>query len=215
MQASRAKTIGRVIAITALLSGVLVMAILLNRPATASSQITLTLNANGDVIQLTKKNLTSPDPNTYNYQAVDEIPVNTRDFVENGVSQTTKYDLYQLIDPAETSAENLVVTVYYYVKGGWQCTAKPVLKLNGTELRGTAWVAPSGTAYWYALSQVMSRPGGGTWQWSDLTSLQAGVELYASQTRYIDCAQVYVTVTYDLVTYQPRPISVCPDSQFY
>jgi hypothetical protein len=91
------------------------------------------------------------------------------------------------------------VKVYFRVKEreseAWY---RPYLRLGSNETAGT-WITPSGGQVWATHSEALSRPGGGSWQVSDLNSLQVAIGMKQSPSDPY-CTQVYVEVDYTEVT---------------
>lgn len=106
------------------------------------------------------------------------------------------HDSFSLTDPTSIESDDVVsyVRQYNYVKG-WQSYGSsfwPTLVLNGSVTTGT--LHSHALSTWELSSEVLARPGGGSWQVADLTALQAGMKDSTSATNY--CSQVYVIYYY-------------------
>lgn len=136
-----------------------------------------------------------------NYVHVDEqVPDDgaTWVFIE---SLTQVKDAYQLADTAIPEGALISsVTAYFRVQGNNQKYYQPFLRLGGVETAGTE-VLPSGTNNYTTFSEALSRPGGGSWQVSDLNNLQVCIGLRSKLAgHYCRCTQVYVEIGYTVVT---------------
>lgn len=173
-------------------SGMISLGVSLNR-AEASSTLTLRPNQAGTYTQLT--------PSTgRNYQCVDETSVGDTDYVYM-TGNSYLYDTYALQNHSTETGAISSVTVYFRCKGvfGYSPTAQPMLRLTPNNATGSK--QSLGSSY-STFNQVISRPGGGSWSWTDIDNLQAGVTLYAgggSVSAY--CSWLYIVVTYNTPTY--------------
>lgn len=154
----------------------------------ASTQLTVT--GAGDATALT--------PSTgSNYQCVDETygSPNDTDYVYT-TNDTVLIDYYEIQDgsiPAGAAIDS--VTVYFRTK--WTDEAnysRPYLRLSGTNTAGTE---ITNTSSFVTYSESLSRPGGGTWQVSDIADLQVGIGLRAPNGMAW-CSQVSVVVAYHI-----------------
>jgi len=71
---------------------------------------------------------------------------------------------------------------------------QPYLRLAGVETSGTNTQLTSDS--YYTISENVTRPGGGSWQYDDMESLQVAVGGTSTDTYPIRVTQVYVTVNY-------------------
>lgn len=73
-------------------------------------------------------------------------------------------------------------------------TVQPILRLGGVETLGTE---VNYGAAWTNYSEVLARPGGGSWTVADIAGLQAGIQCKTTNTSP-DTTQVYVTIAYHI-----------------
>ena len=135
------------------------------------------------------------------WSVVDEAVVDDTDFVrENPTVQAEAFDVYTLTDTTLIGVIT-AVTVYFRARRATTSsgqTATPRLVLGASTTTGTP-VTLSTTFTTY--SEALARPGGGSWAFSDINSLQAGVGLKgAVGNDNARCSQVYVEVTYTPAT---------------
>jgi len=93
--------------------------------------------------------------------------------------------------PTDASGTISSVTVYAVARKTTTAstTIRLMLRLGGVETFSSALTLTTS----YALkSSVVARPGGGSWTWDDITSLEAGVQLYAAGT--VRVTQLYVEI---------------------
>ena len=116
-------------------------------------------------------------------------------------SLTQVKDAYQLADtqiPQGAAIDS--VRVYFRVQCNGNKYYQPFLRLSGAETAGTE-ILPGGAQTYTTFSEVLSRPGGGSWQLSDLNSLQVCIGLRSKISgHYCRCTQTYVEVSYTIVT---------------
>jgi hypothetical protein len=112
-------------------------------------------------------------------------------------STSQQKDAFSLQDAADTGGTITSVTVYFRFRSGTASQpgyAQPFLRLSSTETTGTE-ILHATTAYtnYY---ETLARPGGGSWSWADLNSLQVciGLKSYAIVASNPRCTQVYVHV---------------------
>lgn len=154
-------------------------------------------NAAGDLTELTPQD---PDLLLTNWECVcEETADDTSTFVYN-TSSTYKYDTYNL--PAHSGNYGAInsVTVHVRARKVGSSTNNiviPCLRLSGTTLDGTAF---SLTTSYANYSQVVGRPGGGSWTASDIDALQAGIKVRA---RGVGGEQTEVTQVWIVVDYSP------------
>jgi len=160
----------------------------------APDTLTLRPNASGDATNLSVNTGS-------NWDAVNEDPSDgDSTYVYNNTKGGTLYDLYNLQNLTDTGTINSV-TVWINARDSSQkggATAKTVIKDNNTERRGSAVSLPSTGAWTLASTTYTTDAGGGSWDWSDITNLQAGVELANPNTANIEtqCTQVWAVVDY-------------------
>jgi hypothetical protein len=149
---------------------------------------TLTLRPNGN------GTYSENEPKFINYTKVDEVSVSDADFVYTPAGAET-WDTYALEDSSGQSGAINSVTVYFRGKrNAGTGHAHPRLRLGTTNVDGTQ---VDVTTSFVTSNEVLARPGGGSWSWSDIDSLQAGVGLYNSSAPYYTaCSWLYVVVDY-------------------
>ena len=131
------------------------------------------------------------------WTVVDEVVADDADYVAQNVAGTA-YDVYALENTAQAGIINSV-TVYFRCRrgiGAGTRTATPRLRLGASETTGTE--ITLGTS-WTLYNEILARPGGGTWSWTDVNALQAGVGLYTPTSGVsfeAFCSQLYIVVTY-------------------
>jgi hypothetical protein len=133
---------------------------------------------------------------TTHWQAVsDYTAANTTAFVSAGSGQTGTYtDYYAMQDPVSPSGTINSITEYISVDTTSASNyAKTTIELGSNTLTGSQWTPTVNT--WQTDSTVFARPGGGSWSWTDIASLQGGVVLNrASGT--IECTLVWIVVNF-------------------
>ncbi len=163
----------------------------------AASSIDLLPNATGSYT-----NIEGADPVVAHYLNVDD-PVATPDNIAtyvytNSVAQVK--DAYNLSTPTFLGyiQSNFVVSVYFrHYEFGGTGKVQPFLRLGASETAGT--LIDSGGA-WATNSEVLARPGGGTWTAADFADLQVGIGLQ-NNIATESCTQVYVHITYSYETW--------------
>ena len=94
-----------------------------------------------------------------------------------------------------TGTINSVTANIRCLQTGTTGTAQTYLRLNGVGVSGAAWTVPS--AY-TSHSNILSRPGSGSWSWTDIDSLQSGVTLNRTgAATTIRCTLVWVVVDFN------------------
>ncbi len=135
---------------------------------------------------------------TAHWDAVND-PVLTPDDATTYISTTNatqEKDAYTLQDTAQTGTINSV-TVYFRFRSKLATKthyAQPFLLLSGTETNGTE-IAES-TAIWTTFSELLARPGGGSWTWADINNLQVVIGLRDGGAGEPQLTQVYIEVDY-------------------
>ncbi|MHA1444242.1 MAG: hypothetical protein ACTSR4_05775, partial [Candidatus Hodarchaeales archaeon] len=134
------------------------------------------------------------------WEAVNEDPSEGDDnYVANTTKNTTQYDLYSLADHTTEIGGIDSITVYINARQAAKTgsTAATVIKIGGTEYRGTA--NALGETYAPASTVYTENPfTSAVWTWSDIDSLQAGVELVNPNTQGVQsfCTQSWVLIDY-------------------
>ena len=111
------------------------------------------------------------------WSVVDEATPDDADYVYQSVYNASPlYDVYTLEDTSLLGAITSV-TVYFKVwsSADETATATPRFRLGTSETTGTAQTL---TTTKVTYSEILTRPGGGSWAWTDINSLQAGIGLY-------------------------------------
>jgi len=132
-------------------------------------------------------------------------------YVRWGGSNWT-YDLYNLADPVSPTGTINSVTVYFEamaVPAPTQPSAQTVIRIGTTNYYGgTSTTIGVGTTLTLTTSYAtysntyLTKPGGGSWGWADINSLQAGVALRQATSGVQDpsrashCTHVWVVVNY-------------------
>jgi len=150
-------------------------------------------------------NITSVAGASTHWEAVDDPPdtpddATTRVYTTSSSQLKDAYNLESLTPPC--SIEGLASVAVYFRAATTNASKvdriQPFLRLGTDETTGTA-VKPTDTNNVYITkSEVLTRPGGGDWAWSDFAALQVAIGLKtqdASST--ISCTQAYVRVTYN------------------
>ncbi|MBA7584895.1 hypothetical protein ES708_26861 [subsurface metagenome] len=117
----------------------------------------------------------------------------TRVYTESSTQQKDAYNLQNTSIPVGATINS--VGVYFRVDGGgYPGYGQPFLRLGTNETAG----AEQRHQYaWQTYSQILARPGGGSWSRADLNSLQGVIGLRAySAPKPFHCTQVYVEVDF-------------------
>ena len=116
----------------------------------------------------------------------------------NGVGE--ERDLYNLAAPAVIISVDEIVSVTVNFRSrtssvgcGGSCWVKPHIKLGGTVVSGAQQTV---TSAWVSYTETLARPGGGSWAFADLASLQAGISQEEGGGNFTDTTQLSITVTY-------------------
>jgi len=142
------------------------------------------------------------------WEAVDD-PVGSPDDTTTYVSTTLgtqQKDAYTLPNPSLTGTINSVKV--YFRAGGINDKPhdyQPFLRLGEVETAGT--VQTHSLAAFTTYNQILARPGGGDWTWTDINDLQVAIGLTDTGPGNPICTQVYVEVDYT-----PPPITNTPDN---
>jgi hypothetical protein len=136
----------------------------------------------------------------YHYEVVDEEAPDDAGSFLTMYSTTEQKDAYTLQATSIPSGSTInSVKVYFRIwELQYQASFRPYLRLGSNETAGTE-VSTNGNDEWATHSEVLSRPGGGSWQVSDLNSLQVAIGL-KEVTSDPYCTQVYVEVDYTAAT---------------
>ena len=129
------------------------------------------------------------------WTVVDEAAADDTDYVNQNVI-ATQYDVYALEDTVTTGTIT-AVAVYFRCRtsGAGVQQATPRLRLGTSETTGSAQTV---TGTWTTYSQTLARPGGGSWDWADIPSLQGGVGL-TEGANPAWCSWLYVEITYTAI----------------
>ncbi len=113
-------------------------------------------------------------------------------------TSTYKKDLYNIDETSETGTITSVIAHWYWLQtraGSYTATIQPILKLSSTELTGSEFTTISTTAV--SGSEALSRPGGGSWSFSDLADLQIGYNAKRHTSGYfVEVCAFYLEVQY-------------------
>lgn len=131
-----------------------------------------------------------------NYTCVDETSADDADYVKNPTNSTTKTDTYAMADHTSEVGSISTVEVYWRSKkaAAGAATVTPRLILGGTNSDGST---QNNLTSFATYSQTVARPGGGSWSWTDIDGLEAGVIVIRTSTE-IDVSWLYIVVTYTL-----------------
>jgi hypothetical protein len=138
---------------------------------------------------------------TSHYDKVDD-PVATPDddttyLTTNNAAQ--EKDAYTLQDTSVGAGTITAVIVHFRFKasiGGFPSYEQPFLRLGVNETAGTE--VSDATGSYYNFSETLARPGGGSYSWSDINSLQVciGLKKHATPATGPYCTQVYIEVQF-------------------
>lgn len=133
------------------------------------------------------------------WDKIDEIDA------DNGTTQVRTYSVAQQKDaynlqPSEIAPGSTINSLKVYFKWSTSSDTKtgylqPFLRLGENETAGTN-VERQGVAYVFD-SEILSRPGGGEWDVTDLADLQVAIGMAEDGAWYCRCTQVYVVVDYE------------------
>lgn len=155
-------------------------------------------------------NIASVDPlGTPHWDAVND-PVDSPDDLTTYLSTTSseqQKDAFTLQDTSQTGTINSVTVYFRFCSSAANKThyAQPFLRLNTTETTGTEQEHTAKT--WTTYSQILARPGGGSWSWTDINNLQIAIGL-----RDADAGNPQLTQVYLEVDYTPPTITNSPDT---
>ena len=123
----------------------------------------------------------------------------------NTSNTTQEKDAYNLGTPSFSGISqtiNSVTAHFRYSTSNSTNTVyvQPYLRLSSTETTGTE-VSHTGDTNWQDASEILVRPGGGTWTVADFADLQVAVGLRGSNSTdlYYKISKVYVVIDYDYV----------------
>lgn len=153
--------------------------------------LTLRPNGVGDYTNITQQ---TPDSGEH-WQKVDEAVADDDDYV--WMAGATEYtDAYELEDTSLVPASFDSVTVHFRCRNqlGYASNVRPSLRLNGVETNGTLVGLTLGI--WNDKSEVLARPGGGSWTKADINALQVCIGLKATSLSQTLCSQLYIVVAY-------------------
>ncbi|MGD0449643.1 MAG: hypothetical protein ABSA79_01140 [Candidatus Bathyarchaeia archaeon] len=143
-----------------------------------------------------------PDVNgaSTHWQAVsDHNGVDNAEYVYATTSQTGTYtDSYATQDHG--SATGTINSVTDNIRVNVTSTSGPYaqtyLALGSNSITGAQWT-PTTANTWTSHSNVLSKPGGGSWSWTDIDNLQSGVVLHRSSGTTVECTLVWVVVDFN------------------
>ncbi len=141
------------------------------------------------------------------WDKVDEVVADDAiTFVFTDSYETEVRDFYNLQSGTLPLTSTVNSVTVYFRFGQWSSGLRawgtPYLLLNGNETTGTR--QDSINYEWRTFSEILARPGGGSWTVSDLANLQVGVGLQSIEGYSAGLTQVYVEVDYTFIDY---PIS--------
>lgn len=128
------------------------------------------------------------------WEKVDEAVADDADYVEPTSLNLVK-DSYSLENPASGGTINSV-TVYLRHRSFTAGHAYALLRLASVDTLGAQL---GGASSFTTVASVVGRPGGGSWSWSDINALEAGMQVKGTGAFYQQVSQVYVVVDYDLI----------------
>ena len=100
--------------------------------------------------------------------------------------------------PGHGSATGTINSVTVNIRcaqtSGSGSSAQTYLKLGSNAFSGASWTVP--TAY-TTNSNIFTRPGGGSWSWTDIDNLQCGVNLNRVSGSTVTCTLVWVVVNFN------------------
>jgi uncharacterized repeat protein (TIGR02543 family) len=170
----------------------------------AATTTSLTPNAAGS-----QTNISNEYPNSSNhYSDCAANDGNTSYVYSSQGDQNYDGDLYNLTALSPLPSGTITsVTVHMWLRTGGstptQASAEALLRVGTTTVTGTAFqLTMTG---WNDYSTTFTgRPGGGSWAWTDIDSLQAGVAVRRCQnTSGGDPVRTYCTQVYAVVNYNP------------
>ncbi|MCK4891976.1 MAG: hypothetical protein KAS78_04890, partial [Candidatus Pacebacteria bacterium] len=160
---------------------------------TSTSTLILKPNGAGDYTQLSQYPATGS-----NWDKVDDgvspdmTPDDATTYV-NGLDGSA--DVYALENHTTQSGSIQQVKIYFRILANNEAGGMtPRFQIGTNEVNGTEAISIS----WTSFSQILSRPGGGNWNWTDIDNLQAGMVSNGIGEASGDgqLTQLYVEVTY-------------------
>jgi len=131
------------------------------------------------------------------WEAVDDPVLSPDDIITYvyTTSTTQQKDAYTLANTSQTGTITSV-RVYFRVRssGPKSHFMQPFLRLDGNETAGSEINHTTNT--WTTYSEILARPGGGSWTWTDINNLQVAVGLRDADVGHPQLTQVYVEVDY-------------------
>jgi hypothetical protein len=146
-------------------------------------------------------NITSVTGASTHWEAVDDPPATPDDNTSyvSTASSTQLKDAYNVEDGGIADYLTInSVTVYFRIKATGSAPAQaygqPYLRLGGVETTGTE--VGGNIDVWTTYNETLARPGGGSWETSDIDNLQVaiGIKAGGGDTAYL--TQAYVVVNY-------------------
>jgi hypothetical protein len=129
-----------------------------------------------------------------NWSCVDEAVVNDADYVSNGTLNSTARDTYQMADHTIEIGIINSVTVYFRPFTGDTNTVAPMLRLGTTDVTGTPTTGAPTTR-----SELLARPGGGNWSWTDIDNLESGTSNYHGNNISV-CRSNWLYISVDYIS---------------
>lgn len=178
---------------------VIVVCLALWSDSVGAASITLVPNGSGSIT--TSYMYSYPTTGQDKYSMIDD-PVNSPDDLSTAIRAARNDNLatesYNLVDSGISNGVINSVTVYFRIRDvtspvGSTHYFTPFLYLSGSYSWGT--VVEYNSTDWSTKSEQLSRPGGGSWSWSDIDNLQVGIRMKRSVGDAL-CTQLYILVDY-------------------
>ena len=113
----------------------------------------------------------------------------------NTGTYTDYYTMQDAISPSGT-INSVTESIRVYVTSTSGPYAQTYLRLGSTSITGSQWT-PTTANTWTTHSDTLTRPGGGSWSWTDINSLDGGVVLNRTSGTTVECTLVYVVVDFN------------------
>jgi uncharacterized repeat protein (TIGR02543 family) len=141
----------------------------------------------------------NPSGYSNNWQCVsDYSAADNAAYVYAGTGMTgNNTDYYSTQDHGSATGTINNVTAYIRAErysGTSTCYGYTYLRLGSNYVTGAQWTLPDA---WQTRSDALSRPGGGSWSWTDIDNLQCGVRLYRASSTEVRCTLVWTVVDFD------------------
>jgi FlaG/FlaF family flagellin (archaellin) len=132
-----------------------------------------------------------------NWQCVSDAGGNDNsNYVYRDSSSGTYTDYYLTQDHGTATGTINSVTAYIRAErysGSNTCYGYTYLRLGSSTSIGGQWTLPS---TWTDHSNTLSRPGGGSWSWTDIDNLQSGVVIDRASSTEVRCTLVWVVIDF-------------------